>query len=329
MVHWNELSDVLTSNPFQTYNVKGLLFAEPIRKGFQHFPIEAASVAAAVVPMDVDDDTYFPPPTLPATTVTTTVTPAAKVTPTATVTAAAAPVSRVSRKTPDVLKYTLDPIVFGIEHVDILYNDSPKASKRQMEIDEALRCESRIDELYKSQGGRSRGWTKTMLETVIRPRCASGGDLYALKQAKCVFLWQMVAEDKAISGFLDFLCVAKQIQIAIWNDERHIITVYPAADYVGDGARTTRPLYNVAHNGMMMRNGSVNTGVDLVKFASENGWTLMPPHSMVHSLEKLTLADLESVGKKLGMAEVTGSKIERIAAVAGYKLKTRLAGTAV
>jgi len=320
MVHWNELSDVLTSNPFQTYNVKPLLFVEVSKKGFQHFPIESVSVLPSVVPLDVDDDTYIPPPTLPVATVTV----APKVTP-----AATAPASHVIRKTPEVLKYTLDPIVFGIEHVDILYNDAPKASKRQMEIDEALRCESRIDELYKSQGGRSRGWTKTMLEAVIRPRCASGGDLYALKQAKCVFLWQMVSEDKAISGFLDYLCVAKQIQIAIWNDERHIITVYPAADYVGDGARTTRPLYNVAHNGMMMRNRGVDTGSDLVKFASENGWTLMPPHSMVHSLEKLTLADLESVGKKLGMAEVTGSKIERIAAVAGYKLKTRLAGTAV
>ena len=165
-----------------------------------------------------------------------------------------------------------------------------------------------------------------MLEAAIRPRCASGGNLHELKQAKSVFLWQMAGQDKATSGFLDFICVAKQIQLAIWNDDNHTITVYPAADYIGDGATSTsaRPFYNVLHSGLMMKSNGVRTGSELVSFASTYGWTLLPPPTVIHSLEKLTLNDLESVGKKLGMSEVVGSKIERIAAVAGFKLKSRL-----
>jgi len=310
MVHWNELSDFLKSNPFQTYAVKLLAIEAPIRKNLEHFSIVVDTpLVAAPVPVSEEKK------------------PSAVAAPVAAPAPAPAAVTR-SRQ-PDIQKYTLDPIVFGIEHRDILYNDSPKASRRQMEINEALRCEALIDELYKSQGGRSRGWTKVMLEAAIRPRGASGGDLYELKQAKSVFLWQMVGDDKAISGFLDFLCVAKQIQVAIWNDERHVISVYPAAEYVGDGAIKQYPLYNVSSTGMMMKSNVVRNGTDLVKFANENSWTLLPPQSVLHTLEKLTLADLESVGKKLGMAEVVGTKVERIAAVAGYKLKSRLSGAAV
>ena len=322
MVHWNELSDFLKSNPFQTYGVKLLAIETPTRKGVEYFPIEYVvdtPVVSTPKPATASTSTPVPVPIL---------IPAPAPAPAPAKLVSAPPPPKQTRQ-PDSLKYTLDPIVFGIEHRDILYNDSPKASRRQMEIDEALRCEALIDELYKSQGGRSRGWTKVMLEAAIRPRGASGGDLHELKQAKSVFLWQMVSDDKAISGFLDFLCVAKQIQVAIWNDERHVITVYPAAEYVGDGAVKQYPLYNVSSNGMMMKSNTVRNGADLVKFANENSWTLLPPQSVLHTLEKLTLADLESVGKKLGMAEVVGTKVERIAAVAGYKLKSRLSGAAV
>jgi hypothetical protein len=317
MVHWNELSDFLKSNPFQTYGVKPLHSMDVCRQHVEHFPIFEAD-AEPSVSISITAQPVIPvPPTRPA--VASVVVPVVAVPQTHMT-------PRESPKRPDVLKYTLDPVVLGIEHREVLYNNSPKASKRQIEIDEALRCESRIDELYKSQGGRSRGWTKTMLEAAIRPRCASGGNLHELKQAKSVFLWQMAGQDKSTSGFLDFLCVAKQIQVAIWNDDNRTITVYPAADYIGDGAISTnaRPFYNVLHNGLMMKSNGVGNGSELVMFAGNHGWTLLPPPTVIHSLEKLTLNDLESVGKKLGMSEVVGSKIERIAAVAGFKLKSRL-----
>ena len=318
MVHWNELSDFLKSNPFQTYNVKTLAFLVPERKGMDHFPILAPVLSPEPIASPEPVAVPVPVPVAPPVTNIFTPTPTLQLKPKAV----------IATPKMDILKHTLDPIVFGIENLDILYNDSPKASKRQMEITEALRCEARIDELYKSQGGRSRGWTKTMLEAIIRPRCASGGDLHELKQAKSVFLWQVVKSDKSVSACLDFLCVAKQIQVAIWDDASKAITVYPAADYIGEGSGRVKGLYHVHHTGAMMRVAGVSTGKDLVAYAATHSWTLLPSWSVIHSLEKLTLGDLESVGKKLGMAEVTGSKVERIAAIAGYKLKSRLlAGT--
>jgi hypothetical protein len=78
---------------------------------------------------------------------------------------------------------------------------------------------------------------------------------------------------------------------------------------------------------MMIRLDKVDNGKALIDYASKYSWTLLPSNSVIHSLEKLTLGDLESVGKRLGLAEVTGSKVERIAAIAGYKLKSRLLGS--
>ena len=53
----------------------------------------------------------------------------------------------------------------------------------------------------------------------------------------------------------------------------------------------------------------------------------MPPYSVGHSLAGLNLEELESVGKKLGMAEVSGTKAERVAKIASYKLQQRLLGS--
>jgi len=311
MVHWNELSDFIKSNPFQTYTVKSVELSVPERKGVSHFPILWDGVPDA---NDTNDLVLPAPASAPASA------PAP-----APVVKHTIPVAAPKQfKSLEPMKIIIDPIVLGIEFSDPLYDAATKMSKREMEIKEAQLCESRIDELYKSQGGRSRGWTKAMLEAAIRPRCASGGNLYELKAAKCLFLWQMLSNDKATSGFLDFLCVAKQIQIAVWNEEKRTVVVYPAADYIGDGYTGPRALYNVSNSGHMLKSGSVRTGKDLVTFASKYSWTLLPPASVIHTLEKLTISDLETIGKKLGMAEVTGSKVERIAAVAGFKLKSRL-----
>jgi hypothetical protein len=316
MVHWNELSDFIKSNPFQTYSVKSVELSVPERKGVSHFPIlwdgtpDPDDTNELVLPVPVPV-----PAAAPKVPVVVKNAPAPAPTP--------APAPK-QFKTLEAMKMIIDPIVLGIEFSDPLYDAATKMSKREMEIKEAQLCESRIDELYKSQGGRSRGWTKAMLEAAIRPRCASGGNLYELKAAKCLFLWQMLSTDKPTSGFLDFLCVVKQIQVAVWNEEKRTIVVYPAAEYIGDGYTGPRALYNVSNTGHMLKSGGVRTGKDLVTFASKYSWTLLPPSSVIHTLEKLTISELETIGKKLGMAEVTGSKVERIAAVAGFKLKSRL-----
>jgi hypothetical protein len=54
------------------------------------------------------------------------------------------------------------------------------------------------------------------------------------------------------------------------------------------------------------------------------GWTLAPPASVTHSLSGLTLEELESVGRKLGMASVEGKKADRVTAIASFKTRARL-----
>jgi len=217
-------------------------------------------------------------------------------------------------------KREVDPIVVGISLKEPLYEDSPFRTKHQMECEEAQRCEGLLDELYKSQGGRSRGWTKTGLEGWIKPRCASGGDIKELDRVKKAFLWSLVAEDKATSAFLDFVCVAKNIRIAVWFLDSKRVVLYPAADNLD--AASEFPLYNITCNGLPYK-GLITTK-DLVEYCDSNSFALIPPYSVIHTLGTLSLAELETVGKKLGMATVEGGKAERIAKVAIYKLRQRL-----
>ena len=217
-------------------------------------------------------------------------------------------------------KLEVDPIVLGIELKEPLYEESPFRTKHQMECEEAKRIEALLEELYKNQGGRSRGWTKGGLELWVKPRCASGGDIRELDRVKKAFLWSLIGDDKASSAFLDFVCVAKNIRIAVWFLDIKQVLLYPAADNL-DAAKTF-PLYNITSNGLQY-NG-LSTTKELVEYCDSNSFVLLPPYSVTHSLGTLSLAELASVGTKLGMPSVEGSKLERIAKVAIYKLRQRL-----
>jgi hypothetical protein len=223
---------------------------------------------------------------------------------------------------PVSLKHEVDPIAIGIELSDVLYTGSSAQTKHTMECEEAQRIEGLLSELYKSQGGRSRGWTKAGLEEWIKPRCASGGNIRELDRAKVAFTWQLVCDDKAMSAFLDFLCVAKKIRVAIWFSEEKRVVVYPAADYVGAEPIQSYPLFHVDCKGHLRK--GMKSSSDLVQFCEDNHYTMLPATTVMSSLSKLTLDELESVAQKLGMVECGGKKNERVAKIASYKLRQRL-----
>ena len=226
------------------------------------------------------------------------------------------------QRPPHVQKHTIDPIVLGIEHTEPLYIGASAQMKHTMECEEAQRVEGILNDVYKSQGGRSRGWTKTGLEFFLKSRCAMGGDLYKLKHAKQTFLWTVVSEDKPTSAFLDFMCVAKKLRLAIWDTDRKIVMMYPAADWSGD-MDATYPLYHVTIHGNPMY--GMQSYEELLQFCDSEQYALMPPLSVMNSLSHLTNAELGSVAEKLGMPDaLNGSKSERVAAIASYKLRSRL-----
>jgi hypothetical protein len=213
----------------------------------------------------------------------------------------------------------VDPLRIAMEIRDPMYGMAAFHQRKAMECEEAQRLEGLLTSLYKTEGGRSRGWTLSGLEPMIKPRCASGADLKELHRAKVSFDWTL--EDKVSVAFLDFLCVAQQIRIALWHPASKTITIYPAAD-ASTALPKTIPLFHVEEGGKPMN--CELEGAALLRHAQTHGWTLCPPTSVLKSLGHLTMAELESVGTRLGMTEVIGTKIERVAALGTFKVKQRL-----
>lgn len=215
----------------------------------------------------------------------------------------------------------IDPLTIDMNDTIELYDSSSRNGKKQLECQEAMRLEGLLNELYTSQSGRSRGWVKTSLSTLLEPRCASGGDIKELEKCKKGFLWALVVDDKVYSSFLDYICVAKQIRVAVWFEEDKHVVLFPAADRTTSSSYTI-PLYNITSKGIP--HTRAKTCEELLSYCDANNLVLMPPHSIFHTLSTLTLAELESVGTKMGCIGVTGNKKERVAKLANWKLRQRL-----
>ena len=196
------------------------------------------------------------------------------------------------------------------------------AMKQRMECEEAQRLESVMRSIYQSQGGRARGWTLSGLDAYLKPRSASGGDINALKRAKSPFLWDQVLEDKNTSAFLDFVCVAQRIRIAIWSDADKSVTVFPAADSSEETFATPIPLFHVYSNGSVKSDPMDSKA--LASLCATMGYAYLPPPSVMKSLAHLNVEDLQSLADKLGLHDLTGSKAQRVVSIAVWKLKQRL-----
>lgn len=306
MVSWSDISESIRCNGRNTYCVPSITVTAC--GGYERFPLRGKAEVRAVVrapeqEAPVKSDALPSPPPPP-------------------VVSALKEKESPRRITIRVLKKLLDPIALGIEHRDALYDGAPHTTRARMECEEAELMEKRLDELYKSEGGRSRGWTKTGIDRFIKPRCASGGDIRALDRVKCGFAWNLLREDKPLSAFLDFLCLAKGIRVAVWFQETKHIIIYPAADKYGSSA-TEYPLYHMDSTGNVIHSG-LHTCADLGTYANVEGFTLLPPASVIHSLSGLTLGELSSVATGLGIGSLEGTKLERVATIATFKLKQRL-----
>lgn len=328
MTSWSELSKLLVK--IHGVGLKHLEFQTS--KECDHFPIRHLPAAVAPVPVATTG-------AVPASAPKDIAVPSAPLPPVPHVPSAplppvphVAPATTVSRspvvvaeraKIPVASKHSIDPIVLGLAHIEPLYEGSTYSMRQRMEKEAAIALESQLDTLYKTNSGRSRGWTKSGIESMMKPRCASGGDLKELDRAKKPFLWALVCSDKGVSAFLDFICCARRIHCAVLDAEKRTAYLYPAADCIDlDDKRSEYPLYVVDNTGHSIVN--MHTTREFLAFIDKNGWQLMPPHSVLHSLSGLKLDELESVGKKLGMAAVVGNKSERVDAIAEFKTRARL-----
>jgi hypothetical protein len=338
MVSWNQLQGAISENAERTFIVSLVTHTCP-SVTYERFPIVRLPpvqqlVVAALVPApqlqissEEEDDLIQPPPPSSRPTIKVPVAnefpaflePSPKLpSPKPAAVSIAAPVVRPLLE-PKTSKRAVDPLVVGIQ--DVMYIHATYRVQYQIECEEAVRLETEMPIVYKSQCGRSRGWTKTNLEILIKPRCAIGGNLRDLDKAKATFHWNLVRTDKYQAAFLDFVCIAKKIRIAVWFTDEKRVVLYPAADHT-DSLDSELPLHHVTSSGFE-RHG-LRTGAELSKFCATNNWVLVPPASVYHAMSHLKLDELANVARSLGMGDMEGNKQERVERIVSYKLHQRL-----
>lgn len=325
MVVWSSIQSAISKNTERTHALPEICLKSS-GNAIDHYPLPAAAPVSA--PVSVPAPLAAPAVPVPPAPIAVPVPPAPIAAPVLPAPIAipvppapiVAPVLPAPAPPPPTKGRTIDPIVLGIEESNPLYMAAAHNTRRTMECEEAQAIEARLSELYKGQGGRSRGWVKTSLDTYMQPRAASGGDLVALDRAKKGFAWQLVRTDKVLSAFLDFLCVAKQIRVVVWFEDENCAVLYPAAD--ATDLHASPPLYHVNERGQLLHR--MPTSKELLDYCKEHRCTLYPPQSILNSFGHLTVPELDSVASRLGMPTQTGTKAERVAAIAIETLRQRL-----
>ena len=215
----------------------------------------------------------------------------------------------------------LDLISIGIS--DPLYNRAPRNTAREIEKEEAIRLEGMISLLYGKEGGRSRGWTKKLLETHIRMRASIGGDLFELQKAKLGINANDLFTCKETSALFDFLCLAKGIRCVVWKDPLHF-GLWPAAEPASLSKEPSLIHTSVNEAGELR----LATGCDTIEelFAwvdrtSGAGWT--PALSCLSILSTHTLDELKTAADAIGLV-LTGKKSEQIVQIAAARRRRSL-----
>lgn len=206
-----------------------------------------------------------------------------------------------------------DPLRLAIEVRDPMYAIATSQVRQTIECEEARTLEALINTLYTSESGRSRGWTKAALEAYILPRAAAG----LAVGPKDAFDWSAVATDKKTAAILDFVCIAKNIRLAVWHEASREIVVWPAADR-SKPTGSPIPIYHVEDDGRFKQTGPLDI---------PTGWSLRAPPAFEHSLEKLTLSELDAVAAGVGLTGLTGKKAERVKAIGAARVRQRLSGS--
>jgi hypothetical protein len=291
MVSFTELVELVKKNPTQKESLPSWKVVEPTREWRSTRILTIEPPPPPVKQISVKRDAGAPPPVI---------------TPVPTL-----PTCRISP-----YGRPIDPICIGI--ADILYEGASLLVARQMEKEEAIRVEAAISSIYSAEGGRSRGWTKKLLNAHCSIRAAVGGDLFELQKGKLGFDWSSLFTSKETSALFDFFCVAKRIRCIVWKDSLHF-GLWPAAD---PAVLTKEPsLFHITIN--EVGEARYSRGPDKIQKVFEwvdatptVGWT--PALSCLSILSTKTVADLEKDAAEIGIS-ILGKKSEQIVQIAAAR----------
>ena len=210
----------------------------------------------------------------------------------------------------------LDLLSIGIS--DPLYNRAPRNTAREIEKEEAIRLEAMIPLLYGKEGGRSRGWTKKLLETHLRTRASIGGDLFELQKVKLGINANNLFTCKETSALFDFLCLAKGIRCVVWKDPLHF-GLWPAAEPAILSKEPSLIHTSVNEMGELRLANGCDTIEDLFAWVDRTsgvGWT--PALSCLSILSTNTLDELKRAADAIELV-VVGKKSEQIVQIAAAR----------
>jgi hypothetical protein len=118
-----------------------------------------------------------------------------------------------------------DVVSFVLWVRDPLYRVAATAVRRAMEMEEAAWLLENSETLWKTHGGKARGWVRKHLEEDLRAR-SGGADAPP-------DTWETVRTTRRAALLVDYVCVVRGVRIALWWPEHSAVTMIPAAGGVG------------------------------------------------------------------------------------------------
>lgn len=159
---------------------------------------------------------------------------------------------------------------------DPLYRTATPAVQCAMEADETTSLLTGCDAAWRAHGGRARGWVRKHLEEELRGHAE--------------FTWASMRTSRRRAHLLDYICVVKNIRVALWWPDHKSMTVFPVAGGVTNASiiqlncASKRVL--VGPQGHCMPSRDWPTMTSQVK-----GFTWTPPPTVSNSLTVPQLQD--------------------------------------
>ena len=158
-----------------------------------------------------------------------------------------------------------DGVALSLWIRDPLYRIAAPNIRRSMEMEEASHLLHSSETAWKQFNGRARGWIRKHLEEDLRTR-AGGGD-------PLTDMWETVRTTKRASLLLDYICITRDLRVALWWPDHKAVTVVPL----------TSPIVNVSQlncvSGRMLLGPSSQTSVPGSSWTVSNEFVWAPPAS--------------------------------------------------
>lgn len=220
--------------------------------------------------------------------------------------------------TEDTTLTVADAISLSLWIRDPLYRTASAGVRRAMEAEEATALLNASETAWRENNGRVRGWVRKHLEEDLRGRSGSADPVPDF--------WESVRTQRRAALLLDYVCVMRQIRIALWWPEHKTVTVVPAAS--ASAAQVTQ--LN-ATSGRILLGPTGETSVPTLRWATEvlrlgveMVWT---PAATISAMSSMTVAQIQeaialvdSAADKTGGRQVLWNRLQWLQFLASAKV---------